>query len=213
MHHPFRDMRAALSEKESQKRPDYAGIGQMLRDTRESYGIPLEQAARDLKIKTSYLKFLESGQLESIPGMVYAKGYLRLYAEYLRVNLDTMLTLVRPVTAVKERAQTYSPAQEPKRLQQAVMASLVILLVAFLAWNFLGQEQVAKPVIAVRPLPKSLLAETSGMPAFHTVPKCFAKHAPAYPACFAVAEFQLPRSQKLVSVMQIATLPAWRWGL
>ncbi len=204
MHHPFRDMRAALSEKESAKRPDYAGIGQLLHDTRETYGITLEQAARDLKIKTSYLTSIEAGQLEKIPGMVYAKGYLRMYAEYLRINMDTMLTLVRPVTAVKDHPAGYSPAQEPKRLQQAMMLSLAILAALFLIWQLASKERETRTTVtAVRSVPRALLQESSGVEAFHRVPQCFAAEAASYPPCYVHAEQALPTTPPVNSVLDL----------
>ncbi|MCA9914290.1 MAG: helix-turn-helix domain-containing protein, partial [Anaerolineae bacterium] len=76
-------MREALKDTPIRKQPDYEGIGEMLRDFRESIGVTLPQAARDLHIKQSYLIALEEGKLEVIPGGAYAKGYMKKYAAYL----------------------------------------------------------------------------------------------------------------------------------
>lgn len=66
-------------------------IGETLRDTRIAKGISLEQAEEDTKIRKRYLQALEEGDYSILPGMVYAKGFLRNYANYLGLNQDEIM--------------------------------------------------------------------------------------------------------------------------
>ncbi|HWI54257.1 MAG TPA: helix-turn-helix domain-containing protein, partial [Desulfobacteria bacterium] len=61
-------------------------IGESLKNAREQKGISLEQAEDDTKIRKRYLQALEDGEYSIIPGSVYAKGFLRNYANYLGLN-------------------------------------------------------------------------------------------------------------------------------
>lgn len=62
------------------------GIGEDLRRRREARGITLEEAQAATKIRGRYLKALEDGEPQAIPGEVYVKGFLRAYAEYLGLD-------------------------------------------------------------------------------------------------------------------------------
>lgn len=48
--------------------------------------ISLDRAAADLKIRPVYLKALEAGDFRKLPPGVYAKNYLKEYAEYLGLD-------------------------------------------------------------------------------------------------------------------------------
>lgn len=67
------------------------GIGESLRSTREAKGISLEQAEEDTKIRKRYLQALEEGDYDVIPGRVYAKGFLRNYANYLGLDQEEVM--------------------------------------------------------------------------------------------------------------------------
>jgi len=66
-------------------------IGETLRAARETKGVSLQQAEEDTKIRKRYLEALEDEDYDIIPGRVYAKGFLRNYADYLGLNPDEML--------------------------------------------------------------------------------------------------------------------------
>jgi cytoskeletal protein RodZ len=55
-----------------------------LKQARLDSGKTIEQISSDLSIRKQYLLALEEGNFKSLPE-VYAKGYLKLYANYLGV--------------------------------------------------------------------------------------------------------------------------------
>jgi Helix-turn-helix domain/RodZ C-terminal domain len=61
-------------------------IGSSLREARERRGLSHAQIERDTRIRTRYLRALEDESFELIPGRVYAKGFLRAYADYLGLD-------------------------------------------------------------------------------------------------------------------------------
>ena len=66
-------------------------LGSLLVRAREARGLTLEDAERDTRISRRYLQALEAEQFEVIPAPVYARGFLRSYAQYL--GLDPQETL------------------------------------------------------------------------------------------------------------------------
>ncbi|MFO1046767.1 MAG: helix-turn-helix transcriptional regulator [Geminicoccaceae bacterium] len=65
-------------------------IGAALRVTREARGEHLNDTAQWLRIRPAFLAALEAGDLQSLPGRVYAAGFLRSYAEHLGLDLTSL---------------------------------------------------------------------------------------------------------------------------
>jgi len=66
-------------------------LGNELRQLREQKGLTMEQVQNDTKIRSRYLEAIEGGELSVLPGMVYARGFIKSYAEYLGVNGQELL--------------------------------------------------------------------------------------------------------------------------
>lgn len=69
-------------------------IGEYLRNRRIELGISLEEAEQNLKIRKKYLVALEEGDESILPGRTYFVGYLRNYANYLRIDPDYLNQLL-----------------------------------------------------------------------------------------------------------------------
>lgn len=82
-------------------------LGEWLTRAREARGLTLHDAERDTRISRRYLQALESGELDVIPAPVYARGFLRSYAQYL--GLDPQEAMAR-----YPRAEEIPPPQAPR---------------------------------------------------------------------------------------------------
>jgi cytoskeleton protein RodZ len=70
-------------------------IGQRLKKAREFHHLTLEKAAEATRIRTGYLRALESDDFSAMPSPVQARGFLRNYAQYLDLDLDQVLDELR----------------------------------------------------------------------------------------------------------------------
>jgi hypothetical protein len=68
-------------------------LGQYLRSQRQDAQISIEELCWATKVKAQYLLALEAGNLDSLPGDTFTKGYLRSYASYLQLDTDHILDL------------------------------------------------------------------------------------------------------------------------
>ena len=66
-------------------------IGEKLRETRESMGISIEEAAEDLKLRPSQLEDIEEGNREAFKDIFYLKYFIRDYAKYLGLDYEQMV--------------------------------------------------------------------------------------------------------------------------
>lgn len=134
-------------------------VGDELRAHREAAGQTIRDVADAVRIQRRYLEALESGQLENMPGTVYALGFLRTYAEYFGFNGDEFITRFKEETEGTRRQQDYSlpePLEEARVPTAAIVIVAVVLAVgAYVAWYSL-RPQEAEIVGAVSEVPARL---------------------------------------------------------
>lgn len=70
-------------------------VGQRLRQERLARRLTLEQAADATRIRLVYLQALEDDDFSAMPSPVQGRGFLRLYAQYLGLDIQTLLDQMR----------------------------------------------------------------------------------------------------------------------
>lgn len=66
-------------------------IGEKLKETRESMGITIEEAAQDLKMRPSQLENIEEGNRSAFKDIFYLKMFIKNYSKYLGLDYDEMV--------------------------------------------------------------------------------------------------------------------------
>ncbi|MBI1746004.1 MAG: DUF4115 domain-containing protein [Acidobacteria bacterium] len=112
-----------------------SSIGDDLRRHRESKRILLEQAAQDTKIGTRYLKAIEENRFEILPGSVYAKAYIRLYAVFLGLDPEDLSrryqSLITPAPMDVLVTEEPTPSvRYPHRRPYSISSIAAVLLIA-----------------------------------------------------------------------------------
>ncbi len=100
---------------------DRVGIGKLLKNARETNGRTLDQAAGDTHIRLRYLRALEAGDFDALPSRFQVRGFLRVYADYLGLDVAEMLRLLdgKPAPKIHRAAgeekleEMPGPAAEP----------------------------------------------------------------------------------------------------
>ena len=77
-------------------------LGARLRQTREAHGISIEHAAQVTYIKAQHLRAIEQGQLERLPGGLYTRRFIELYARFLKFDLKAVKKALLPSNATVE---------------------------------------------------------------------------------------------------------------
>ncbi|HEY1405865.1 MAG TPA: helix-turn-helix domain-containing protein, partial [Spirochaetota bacterium] len=66
-------------------------IGEKLRSVREAKKLNIRDVAKDTNIAPRYIEALENEEFDKFPGETYITGFLRGYAEYLKLDADDMI--------------------------------------------------------------------------------------------------------------------------
>lgn len=82
-----------------------ATIGERLTEARKNFGIDIRSAAEATKIRSDFLAALEENKPEKIRlADVYKVGFLRIYAKYLKLDADKIVTEFRQQIGFKTSA-------------------------------------------------------------------------------------------------------------
>ncbi len=125
-------------------------IGSVLKEAREAKNISLEMVEQRTNIRKKYLNALENEDFELLPGRVYAKGFLKNYANFLDLDPHPLLAAFdekNPIPKEEEEPdiQTFVALEKPKRTGYIVVGIIGAMLVFFLAYNP-WNNQVDAPV-------------------------------------------------------------------
>lgn len=146
-----------------------SSVGSFLRESRESRGIPLEEAARVTRIGKNYLTALEEDKFDTLPNTAYLKGFLRAYAAFLQLSGDDVVAMYeRTVSpslspAAEEKAEnggsatgTMKASRRGRRIVSLVLLALVV--VAAYVFDDKGARRGKPPLPSPVPPPARMAA-------------------------------------------------------
>lgn len=70
-------------------------IGELLKNEREQKGLTLKDVERETSIRSAYIDAIEREDFGALPGEVYARGFVRNYANFLRLDSDEVVSQFR----------------------------------------------------------------------------------------------------------------------
>ena len=87
-------------------------LGQTLRARREQLGIGLDQVERDTFIRARQLMAIEDDRFDALPGEAYARGFVRTYADYLKLDPETCVQALN-AEHLSAPEIVHSPTRDP----------------------------------------------------------------------------------------------------
>lgn len=132
--------------------PAFDGVGAILRERREERGEDLRYVAQILRIRYPYLKAIEDGHPDELPGPTYAVGFVRTYADHLGLESEKLVQQFKEEAAgLQARADLHFPAPLPEgKIPSGVVLVMAVVLAAVVygAWIYLSsrEQQVAENV-------------------------------------------------------------------
>lgn len=142
--------------------------GAALQQAREQQGISLEQVADRIKISVAQLSALEKGDIDRLPGLAFARGYVRTYSRFLGLDADALVMLfnalygegsqrqVKTINRVKPQAHLGDPM-----IRISVVVFILILLGSSVWWWQTQMEGGASLVGAITAVSSALIKPDS----------------------------------------------------
>ena len=95
-------------------------IGDLLRRERERQNLSIKDIEKATSIRALYIDAIEKGEYKTLPGEVYAKGFVRNYANYLKLNANEIVNAfneeMHPQEELQDAARSFS-AEEARQEQ------------------------------------------------------------------------------------------------
>ena len=126
-------------------------IGADLIAARIERGLQINEIAHLLRISKGYLKNLEAGEFDQLPGPTYVSGYLRTYAREIGLDPAEITQRYRALLGAGEDRPEYSFPVDKQRPQRsgAMMASIVVIfaVAGYGGWYALGKPDVISSIM------------------------------------------------------------------
>lgn len=84
---------------------DLSSFGQRLKQQREQQGLSIEQVAQQLKMLPRMIEDIEAENYQALPELVFIKGYIRLYAQFLALSSQELETLFEAAYQAKQPSE------------------------------------------------------------------------------------------------------------
>jgi cytoskeleton protein RodZ len=81
----------------------FGGVGALLRRRREEIQQDVDDVSRQLRIRSAYIRAIEEGKFQELPGNAYAIGFVRAYADYLGLDGSNVVSDYRDELARRSR--------------------------------------------------------------------------------------------------------------
>lgn len=135
-------------------------LGDKLRQAREEEGVTLEESAGSTSIRVEYLRFLEEGLYQKLPGEVYIRNFLAIYARFLHLNVQRVIELfeaenkiyqkVAPSKKHPENSKSIVPTHpllNPQFIRNSLIALVILILFCYLGFEL--NRIISPPLLIV----------------------------------------------------------------
>ena len=114
-------------------------IGYVLRNAREATGAALDDISALLRIRSDHLQALENDDFESLPGSVYAIGFIRTYATHLGLNAGELIERYK-VAVPHLEDQGPNPQTDVEPISGALKIAIGVMAVfgVYILWLIAG---------------------------------------------------------------------------
>lgn len=141
-------------------------VGDILRRARLKKGIAVEDLEMAIRVSASHIRAIEEGRLEVLPGRIYAMGFIRAYAEYVDLDSDKILSLLKRQSGEKIAPKDITPAQSAILEDHSLPTGKMFMLLFALMVSTLGVKEFYADnkytmTEDVPEVPKDLLSQTT----------------------------------------------------
>jgi len=88
-------------------------LGKKLKEAREAQKLSVSEISLSTKIGARMIKALEEGDHKALPALPFAKGFVRSYAAYLKLDQDEMVRIF-----LEEMGEGLAPAPTPEEIEE-----------------------------------------------------------------------------------------------
>jgi|YelNatPaOPRAMG01_1025707.scaffolds.fasta_scaffold01538_15 cytoskeletal protein RodZ len=108
-------------------------VAEQLKQAREAKNLTINEVADATKIRSSHIHALETGEYSEFPAAVYIRGFVKTYANFLKLDVEAILKDLDKELAHSEKFST----PEPLTPKGPTIADKLLLVIAKFNWKYL----------------------------------------------------------------------------
>ncbi|MBU0732138.1 helix-turn-helix domain-containing protein [Patescibacteria group bacterium] len=144
-------------------------LGEKLKNAREEQGYTLEQVADQTRIKPSNINYLETGQYNKLPGLLFIENYLKTYTNFLQLSWPRVKKMYDQERIMYKEPE--KPGKSARHIKRALnvpklVYGLLIAMVVLIIFSYLGFEIsniVEPPTLEVYNVPDNMITEDNSV--------------------------------------------------
>jgi len=105
-----------------------SNLGEILREKRKEKKLSIDEVAEKLRIRNKYLIQIEDNDID--PSNVYVQGYIKNYANFLKVDVKEYIIVKKPDIEVKKEVQTEDISDITTTPSLKVVSASILAIVA-----------------------------------------------------------------------------------
>lgn len=118
-------------------------VANRLKNSRIEQSFSLDDVSQKTQIQKKYLEVLESGKYHDLPGDIYVRNWIKLYAEFLSLPVNELLIEYKLEKTVGQKfsKNIYQEQKNkwkflgPHLIRRAVVVVVVLIVLGYLAWE------------------------------------------------------------------------------
>lgn len=144
----------------------HLAVGDILQRARVEKQLTLDDLEVAIRVSRAHLVAIEEGRLEVLPGRVYALGFIRAYADYVDLDADKIIELLKQQSGEKIAPQDIVTAPAPVLEDMALPTGKIFLLIlgaliVLIGAKSLFADQKYLSNETIPPVPQDLKAQTT----------------------------------------------------
>lgn len=143
-------------------------VGKTLRAAREAMKLSLDDVSAAINVRVAQLQSIEDDRIDQLPGMTYAVGFVRSYAQFVKLDAKEMVDTFKAEHAGEEAAKTSlnftDPISEDKLPGPMLIGAAAIAIIALvIGWTLMSSDDEGIELADNIP-PAPVVGTASGQP-------------------------------------------------
>ncbi len=157
----------------SRKQINSKTLGERLREIRERAGVSLEEIANAIKVNKKYLRQIENDDYENMPSEIYVRGFLRNYANFLRISAKDVLRIYEKERGIENNIKKTNKKEKKNKkinIPTVTLSSRMVfgiffgIFVVLIGWYFYkeaGRFSATPRLLISKPVNNSIIEHSS----------------------------------------------------
>ncbi len=153
-------------------------LSEKLKQARLEKKLSITELSHQTKIQVKYLELLENGDYANLPGDVYVKTWIKIYAQTVGLPPHELLSEyklekqigVKNKTKVKTKKLTWQEILKPKVMRWILIITIALSFLGYLAWEI--NDTISPPeIIITQPVNNYKTLDSSVLVVGQTLPE------------------------------------------